>query len=63
MPLHDNDKCANTWLVIVEHEEEVDQPRQVHRLEHLPGKSQPAKVYNKPGRPFCSFFKSKMFDN
>ena len=50
-----------TRLVIVEHEEEVDQPGQFHRLEHLPNEAKLAEVYNKPGLLFCNFPKGETF--
>ena len=37
-----------TWFIIVEHEEEVDQPGQLHRLEHLTNESKLTEVNHKP---------------
>ena len=38
-----------TWFIIVEHEEEVDQPGQLHGLEHLADEAELAEVDHKPG--------------
>ena len=50
-----------TRLVIVEHEEEVDQPGQLHRLEHLSNEAQLAEVYYKPGLLFSNLPEGKTF--
>ena len=50
-----------TGLVIVEHEEEVDKPGQLHRLEHLPDEAQLTEVYNEPGLLLCNLSQGKIF--
>ena len=46
-----------TWFIIVEHEEELDEPGQLHGLEHLSNEPQLAEIDDEPeGWEFRSVF-------
>ena len=49
-----------TWFVVVEHQEELNQPGKLCRLEHLPDEAKLAEVDHKPGLLLCSLLQSKM---
>ena len=57
----DWNQCLLTWFVIVKHQEEVDQPRQLHRLEHLPDEAQLAEIYHEPGLLLRNLSQGKVF--
>ena len=47
----------STWFIVVEHEEELDEPGQLDCLEHLPDEPQLAEIDDEPaGGEFCSVF-------
>ena len=50
-----------TWLIIVKHQEEVNQPGKLHRVEHLSNESQLTKVNHKPWLLLSNFTQGKMF--
>ena len=54
-------QCFLTWFVIVKHQEEVDQPRQLHRLEHLTDEAQLTEVYHEPGLLFRNLPQGEVF--
>ena len=53
--------AKHTWLIIVKHQEEVNQPGKLHRLEHLSNESQLTKVNHKPWLLLSNFTQGKMF--
>ena len=55
---HLKEECFNqrrTWFIVVEHEEELDEPGQLDCLEHLSNEAQLAEVNDEPEESYDRF--------